>query len=477
MTDRRGLARIGFRTAGGVVGVAVAVVAVAGATLLPLPDLAIGAPSQTVTPVPADQQRVCPGPLLELAADAGAATRPSAVGEPSFSTDSIGADVRSRSLKPDADTTSPDEAPLLASVTTPQGATTSPLFAGAQSQNATAPDLAGLAAAACAEPSADTWLAAGSTSLGQTSLVLLSNPSEVDATVDLSIYTETGPVSAPGAASILVPAGSQKVVPLAGLAPSAAAPVVRVRTSGGEVVASLQQSYEVGIQPRGAELVGATGAPARQQVIPGVTLGSMAAIEAAQSAEGVGVDYPVVRLLVPGDTDAQVTIGAVGEAGTAAGDSYATTVKAGTVAEVPLQRLKDGSYTVTVNSSVPVVAAVRTSVIGAKLRDFAWFSSAQDLQKDALAVMPTGGVAALHVANAGDSDRTVSIEPLSGGSTLTLAVPAEGGSHIRLPAGSYRITGADGLRGSVSLTGDGMTSSFALAPPGPLAAPITVYPN
>lgn len=477
MADRKGLARIGFRTAGGLIGVAVAVVAVAGATLLPLPDFAIGAPSQTVTPVPADQQRVCPGPLLELAADAGAATRPSAVGEPSFDAGADGAAVRTRALKPDADTTSPDEAPLLASVSTPKGATKPPLFAGAQTQNASAPDLAGLAAAACAEPSADTWLAAGSTSLGQTSLVLLSNPSEVDATVDLSIYTETGPVSAPGAAGILVPAGSQKVVPLAGLAPSASAPVVRVQTSGGEVVASMQQSFEQGIQPRGAELAGATGAPGRQQIIPGVTIGSMAAIQGAQSAEAVGVDYPVVRLLVPGDKDAQVTIGAVGETGTAAGDSYATTVKAGTVAEVPLQHLKDGSYTVTVNSSVPVVVAARTSVIGAKLRDFAWFASAQALQKELLAVMPTGAAGTLHLANPGDADRAVTIERLSGGTPVTLTVPAEGGAHVNLPAATYRVTGADGLHGGVSFSADGQTSAFVLTPPGPLAAPIEVYPN
>ena len=92
-------------------------------------------------------------------------------------------------------------------------------------------------------------------------------------------------------------------------------------------------------------------------------------------------------------------------------------------------------------------------------------------------IVPTGGTAGLHLANAGDTDRTASIEPLSGGATVTLAVPAEGGAHVRLAPGSYRITGANGLRGSVSLTGDGMTSSFALTPPGPLAAPITVYPN
>jgi hypothetical protein len=120
---------------------------------------------------------------------------------------------------------------------------------------------------------------------------------------------------------------------------------------------------------------------------------------------------------------------------------------------------------------------VRTSVIGAKTRDFAWFSSAQALQKETLAVIPGNGQAALHLANAGDADRSLSIAPLSGGAPIALKVPAEGGAHVKLPAGSYRITGADDLRGSVSLSDDGQTSSFALAPPGPLAAPITVYPN
>lgn len=478
MADRRGLARIGARAVGGVIGVGIAVVAVAGATLLPLPDFAIGAPAQTVTPVPADQQRVCPGPLLQLAADAGEATRPSAVGTPTFASSAEGADVDITSLKPDADTASREQAPQVASVATPRNATKPPLFAAAQMQTADADDLAGLAAAACAEPAADTWLVAGSTALGQTSLVLLSNPSEVDATVDLTVFTETGTVDAPGAAGILVPARSQKVVPLAGLVPSAAATVVRVQTTGGQVAATLQQSFEQGIQPRGAELAGPTGGPARQQIVPGVTITSTDAIQGEQSAEGVGFAFPVVRLLAPGQADAQVTVGAVGETGTAVGNSYATTVKAGQVAEIPLDHLKDGSYTVTVNSNVPVVAAVRTSVIGTKARDFTWFASAQELQDDLLASIPSGADATIHFANAGETDTTVTVTRTRPGSTpAKIVVPAEGGSHARLGPGAYRITGADGLRGSVSFAADGRASSFALSPPGPLAAPITVYPN
>ncbi|MDN4614443.1 DUF5719 family protein [Leifsonia sp. F6_8S_P_1B] len=476
MADRRMLTRIGIRTAGGLVGAGIAVVVVAGASLLPLPGFAIGAPQQTVRPVPADQQRVCPGPILALAADAGEATRPTSLGEPTVAAGTDGPEIQTRSLTPDADSAGEAEAPELLSTATPQGATTPPLFAAAQAQVAQTEDLAGLASAACAEPSADTWLVGGSTALGQTSLVLLANPTSVDASVDLTIYAETGPVDAPGATGIVVPAGAQKVVPLAGLAPSAAAPVVRVRTSGGEVVASLQQSYEQGIQPRGVELTGATAAPERQQIITGVTIANLAAVTAGQSGESVGVDFPTVRLLVPGDADADVQIGAVGENGTAAGNSYSQTVKAGNVAEIPLQGLKDGSFTVTVNSSVPVVAAVRTSVIGSKARDFSWFAASRALADKAMYVAPSGPGAMLHLSNPTEADRTVTMTPQSG-AAKKITVPAEGGSNLVVAAGRYTLDDAKGLYGSVSMGADGVASSFALNPPGPLAAPIDVYPR
>lgn len=476
MADRRSLAQGGVRAIGGVVGIGVAAAIIAGGTLLPLAGFAIDAPSQTVRPVPADQQRVCPGSLLALAADAGQATRPSAIGDYSTVFGASGADTQSRALTPDADTTSPDQAPVALTATTPHGATAPPPFAGAQVQNAQTGDLAGLAAAACAEPSADSWLVAGATTLGQTSLVLLSNPTSVDATVDLDIYTETGHVSAPGATGIVVPAGAQKVVPLAGLAPSAAAPVVHVTTTGGQVAASLQQSFEQGIQPRGVELAGPTGSPDRVQTITGVTIASLAAVTAAQSAESVGVDFPAVRILAPGDHDATVTIGVVGEAGTNAGNSYAKTVKAGNVAEIPLDNLKDGSYTVTVRSDVPVVAAVRTSVIGTTTRDFSWFVSAPPIGGSQLVAVPPGPKPMLHFANAGQADAKVKVQPSTGTAT-SVTVPAEGGANLAVPTGRYTLTGAAGLTVSVSLSGDGQATSFAVLPAGPLATPIEVYPH
>lgn len=476
MADKRGIARVSIRVVAGVVGLGVAGIAIAGASLLPIPSFQISAPVSTVKPVPADQQRVCPGPLLALAADATAATTASPFAAPTSTYGTDGGSIQTRSLKPDSDGSDSSEAPQTLTVATPQGANTPPLIAGAQSQNATTDDLAGLATAACGEANADSWLVAGSTALGQTSLVMLSNPTSVQATVNLTIFAETGPVDAPGAAGIVVPAGTQKVIPLAGLAPSVAAPVVHVQSTGGQVLASLQQSFEQGIDPRGAELTGATGSPSRVQVISGMTIANLAAIEGAQSGESYSSDLPAVRIFVPGSTDADITVGAVGENGTAAGNSYAQTVKAGVVAEIPLDHLKDGNYTVTVRSSVPVVAAARTSVAGAKSQDFTWFGSSQPMGDTFLAAVPSAPGPMVHFANPGTKDQKVTITGRSG-APATLTIPAEGAANVKVGGGMYTVTGGHGLYVSVSFSADGLASSFPLNPPGPLAAPIEVYPR
>lgn len=476
MADKRGIARVSIRVVGGVVGLGIAGIAIAGASLLPIPSFQAAVPVSTVKPVPADQQRVCPGPLLALAADAGEATAASPFDSPVSTYGADDGSIETRTLKADSDASSDSEAPQVLTVATPKGAPAPPRIAGAQSQNATTDDLAGLAAAACGEASADSWLVAGSTALGQTSLLTLSNPTSVQATVDVTIFAETGPVDAPGAAGIVVPAGAQKVIPLAGLAPSVAAPVVHVQSTGGQVLASLQQSFEQGIDPRGVELAGATGSPSRVQVISGMTIANLAAIQGAQSGEGYGVDLPAVRVFVPGDTDADITVGAVGENGTAAGNSYAQTVKAGVVSEIPLDHLKDGNYTVTVRSSVPVVAAARTSVAGAKAHDFTWFVSSQPMDATFLAAVPSAPTPMVHFANPGEKDQKVTIEGRNG-KPATLTIPAEGAANVKVGAGMYTVSGGDGLYVSVSFAADGRASSFALNPPGPLAAPIEVYPR
>ena len=480
MPSRRGVARESARAIAGIAGIGVAALAIAGATWLPLPTFSVTPSSSTVAPVPSAQERTCPGPLLTLASDATAATGAASFAPPTvvYGTNT-GADVQTRPLTPVDDTQGErNGTPITLTVPAPSGSAAPPLVGAAQSQQAALEDFAGLAAAACDEARPDSWLVAGATTLGETSLVLLSNPSSVQATVDLSIYSETGTVTAPGATGIVVAPGTQRVVPLAGLAPSVAAPVVHVVSRGGRVVASLQQSDIVGIDPHGVELAGPTAAPAAHQVIPGMVIRSLAAIQSAQGGEGYGSDLPAVRVFVPGTQAATVRVGALGEKGTAMGNSYSATVKPGIVTEIPLDHLSDGTYTVTIDSTQPLVAAARTSTVSGKAFDFGWFVAAEQVDDSFLAAVPQGPGAFLHFANSGEDGPDVKVNVVVKGVKKTLVVPSGGSAGIALPAsGMYSVTGAKGLYASTSLTGKGLVSSFPVNPPGPLASPIEVYPK
>jgi hypothetical protein len=432
-----------------------------------------------VAPVPTAQERTCPGPLLTLASDASAATGAAAFAPPTTVYGSTsGAEIQTRPLTPVDNTQGESNGtPITLTVPAPTGSSTPPLVGAAQSQQAALEDFAGIAAASCDEAQADSWLVAGATTLGQTSLVLLSNPSSVQATVDLSIFSETGAVTAPGATGITVAAGTQRVVPLAGLAPSVAAPIVHVVSTGGRIVASLEQSDIVGIAPHGVELVGATAAPATHQVIPGMLIRSLAAVQSTQGGEGYGSDLPAVRLFVPGTEAATVRIGALGEKGTVMGNSYSATLKPGIATEIPLDHLSDGNYTVTIDSTQPLVAAARTSTVSGKAFDFGWFVATQQVDDSFLAAVPPGPGGFLHFANSGEDGPDVTVKVVVKGVTKSLVVPSGGSAGIALATGTYRVTGAKGLYVSTSLTGKGLLTSLPVGPPGPLAMPIEVYPK
>jgi len=317
----------------------------------------------------------------------------------------------------------------------------------------------------------------GSNALGQTSLVLLSNPSAVQATVDLTIYGESGPVAASGSSGIVVAPGTQRVVPLAGLAPAVTAPVIHVQTTGGQILASIQQSYVNGLDPEGVELVGPTNEPATHQVIAGMTIRTLTALEAGPTSERYAEDLPALRVLVPGTKPATVRVGATGETGTEAGNSASTTVQPGVVTEIPLDGLADGDFTVTVDSNQPVVVASRTTTTSSVGTDFAWFVASQRLSGPALVAVAGGPEPTLHLANEGPSNATISLTS-EAGVTKKVLVPSQGGAGIPIPAaGMYALDGPADIVASVSYTGNGAMSSFAINPPGPLAAPIVVYPK
>lgn len=475
-SNGRKIAAAGARTVAGLAGIAIAIVVVGAATLLPLPSFSASPPSKTVNPVSAQQVRVCPGAALTLADGNDSANTASALGQAAELYGSSNSQVSTRRLVSGARTDSAAQAPLVVSVTTPQGSQNHPIMGAAQSQTVNSADTSGFTAAACTEPSSDAWLVGGSTALGHTTLVLLANPSAVDASVNLAVYTETGLVDSPGATDIDVPAGTQKVVPLAGLAPSADATIIHMTSTGGDVAAAVEQSYEQGIQPLGIDLLQPAAAPATQLRIPGVVFSTLAAVGAGQATDGGGSSFPVVRILVPGSADATLSVGVAPETGTSGGNAYAQRVKAGTVAEIPLKGLSDGTYTITIASNVPVVAAARSTVVGSQSTDFAWFAASSPMEDSQFVAVPAGPSPTLHLVNTG-SKTAHAVLQTPGGTRQDVVVSGGAAIAVPLASGTAILSGVDGLYASVSYLGDGQIASFPLDPPGSLSSPITVYPH
>ncbi|UOE44520.1 DUF5719 family protein [Agromyces larvae] len=466
----------------GAVALAAAIVctaAVAAAVIVPWPEHRAEPESVVVAPVESRQQRVCPGPLLELAEDAGAATTASSFGSADLVTATFPADIEVDEVPidaPDDDEADVDRGPVAIEVE-PTAAEIG-MLAGAQSQRAQQETLAGLAVAACREPAAESWLVGGSTALGRTTLVLLANPAEVAATVDLRIYGEAGPIDAPAGLGLVVPAGTQRVVSLAGLAPDLAAPVVRVTSSGGRIAATLQQSAIDGLVPAGVELIAPAASPADQVRIPGVVVAEAGGV-ASDEDHLDGDAFPALRLLAPGADDVDATVSVVPEHG-AARTSIEVTLLAGEAIDVPLGELSPGAYSIDLVADGPVVAAARSSIAPGEEEDeagdFAWFPATTALIGDLAVAVPDVAAPVLHLAAPGRED--VHAVVATRGAEREITVPGGGAIAVTVsPGDELVLRGVDGLFASVSSIGARMLSSFAIEPPGPVDAPIRVYPR
>lgn len=474
----RGVAIVGIRVVAGLIGIGVAAVTIAATTLIPLPSIRSTPPGELVTPVATGQQLLCPGAVLRLADEAGqGATSPSALGQAVVRYAASSGAVEAIPLaQSDAANGGTASAPSLLS-TPPNAAdpTTPVLVAGAQSQTVDAGEFVGFAAADCAVASGDSWLVGGSTVVGRTTLITLSNPTEVPATVDLEIFGENGRVTAPGTSGIIVSPNGQRILSLAGFIPGLLSPVVHVVSRGGQVIANLQQSIVRGLDPGGVDVIGATTAPSQNIVIPGLVLTDTVAIEEQLGGEGSDDLRTVLRLFAPGEAATRAAITLVPEDGSAPGLPFELDIAGGQVLDIPLDEIADGSYTVTIVTDAPVVAGLRVSSTGLAGTDFAWLAAATELTGDTLFVVAEGPNPLVHLANPTATDVQVTLQG-SGTDDVSVLVPT--GSSVLAtvrPGASYLATGFQQLYIAVSFAEDGLIAGYGVRPPGLASTPITVY--
>lgn len=410
-TPAHGPRNLAARTIVAVVSTVALVVSVAVAAL-GLPSglvRAFGGPIDAITTlevVPAEPDRVlvCMGPAIAFS---GQDASPVGYGQ---ATDVVfGAQATTGNI---ADTDLRDAGSLEgASVLFPptvlsQPADSGPL-AGASAQELDNSNVRGLALQECQEPRSETWLVGGDTTVGRQAVVTLSNPGVVPASVNIDVWGATGPISSALGQGILVGPGAQRVISLAGLAPDEASPVLRVVSNGTGIVAALHTSIIRGLSADGLAVVTGQAPPSELRVMPGLFGPPEDTIGPIRGKEGYTDVGGILRVLAP-EANASVSVTVVRPA--VGNVTTRLELQAGQVGDLSLDEFGSGDYSVVLESTAPIVAAVRTSVGTDERTDTSWVGSSYALVGDTALAVPGPGETRLNIVNPGDTEVLVSID-------------------------------------------------------------------
>lgn len=340
-----------------------------------------------------------------------------------------------------------------------------PSAAGVLKYTATDGDLQGSAAANCQPPANDHWLAGASTTVGRTSVLLLSNASSTPATVSLELFGSKGQIQAPGSRGLLVAPGTTRSIVLAGLAPGEAQLSVHVRSAGGPVAAAIQQSVLRGLTPGGVDFIVPGAAPAARQVMTGLDIQDAGGIAAVTGKGGFDDAGPALAITVPGPSDAVVEVKLFGRDGQKAlPGGGVVTAKGGAVTEISLAGVPAGHYTVSTSSDVSFVASARVTrgVNSEQASDIAWAASGVRLGSQHVVPVPQGGERTL-VFGVLENRATISYAPITADGRIRAAATADvaGGTttSIRLPA---TVGKSDVVAYMVSASGDAAYGALLL---------------
>ncbi len=327
--------------------------------------------------------------------------------------------------------------------------------------------LTGLMAAPCGPPSTEHWfVGVGATDDFRTDLVL-TNPDEGQAEVDLRFYGRTGLVVVPGSPGLVIEGRSSRTVSLRALVEAQGPLTVAVRASVGRVSAMALGRRSDGLDPRGADWQPSSVPPATSLVIPAVpesagrrslTVVNPGRERAEVAVELLGIEGPFApagaeAMVVAPESSATVDL-AAGLAGQA-GNVRLTSTRPVTAAVESLSSEDDEEPDLAVQPAVAPVnrAGIVPLAIVAGL--------------DAEFTLGNGGPAEVNVSfevvsYAGASLRQDDIVIVPGGSaTRRLTSPAPAFLVVRAPSGSAVYGGVNytgSLGGAAGLTSVPVTS-------------------
>jgi hypothetical protein len=294
---------------------------------------------------------------------------------------------------------------------------------------------AGLKAAPCLAPATSHWFPGlGATDADRTDLIL-SNPDDAQAQVDLRFYGRSGRVAVPGSAGVVISAHESRTMSLSSLVDAEGLLSVSVVASNGRVTAVAKRMQTDQRKPAGVDWQIPSAPPSMIVAIPGVP-------------EGQGDRQLVVTN--PSNTRARVGVQILGFQGPFEPSGAASLdIPPESAATVNLgDGLAGEAAGVKLTSSTPVTGSViSTSRRGGAGIDLAVQSAAVPLIRSGVSAVATSKIAEseLIVSNSGDGDTQISYEVLSyegvmlRSDEVVLAPNSTATRRLNLPAPAYVV--------------------------------------
>lgn len=294
---------------------------------------------------------------------------------------------------------------------------------------------AGLASLACAPARSQWWFVGGGAQLGRRDTLVVGNPADTPASLDIELLGRDGPVVPVAGRGIEIGARSQVELRLDALAPDEDLLAVNLKATAGQVTAALLQvAAEVGGSARGSDFIAPSAPPQREVVIAGVP---------------GGAGRRLLVLANPGDQFATASVTAITTSGSVQLRDLATVAVPGrTVVRIDVTASLDGRpATLRLQSDQPIAGSLQATW-GTRVRESLWLAASPMIGGPA----PLAGAAAVPAGRGLQAQVTVAATQQAAFGTLTIISAGDGARSPFSPLRSVPA-GVDGLWGPLRATG------------------------
>ncbi|CAB4950460.1 unannotated protein [freshwater metagenome] len=308
----------------------------------------------------------------------------------------------------------------------------------------------------CSSLQSQQWFVGGTADVTSKGRLLIVNSGLSPAIVDLEIWNEIG---AQPTKPITLKANSYSEFGLDALAPGSKELVIRALTRSGRVTSYMLDERGRGLKALGGDIINFAPRAERNIYIPAV-----AHTVRKVGSKSVELSH-TLRLLVPGELDAHVTVNVLSTDGSFIPAGFENKlVKAGSVVSLELNpNLPTSKFGLHISSDEPLVASVYSPTFAEKKSDFIWSTSAPELSKITLA---TSGLSPQLIFIGGAIKLDIELK-FDKGKRKIVNVRGEEIATIKIPAGVRSITFvkvAKGIYGAGLISSKSGYGYFPLAP-------------